>query len=314
MKRLRYVFVRNFIFQGKPDCRRRTLPGDDLVFHGLIRNIGLRRGTVYVRVLVFDPYECSRVVFDSHVHLSNGERRLLRRAEIRPLSTAGFACAWKVPEGLQPGVYYTAVELWTPATLLAPGSTKYPSHRFRCAKLGWPEVVALQGSPPRRVFVTYSWDPDRISFGRGPSKHQKWVMALCDELTRNGLSVVVDRYAFLPGQRLRELLAQDRNSFDAIVLVCSERYTRRANEPITDPMTANGVQIETALLSEEDFFACAKDRFVPVIRNNRRRDRDRLPSYLQRAGILYEDMEGVNWSGLPLQRVVSRIKQIPAGG
>lgn len=296
----------SFNFSGPVEFRRFCHPGDELTFSGHIMNTGLRRGSVYVRVVVFDPYDTDRIVFDTDIHLSENDRSRLRRKEILPLHREGFACVWKVPSNLRPGPYYTILELWTPSRILAPESKTHPPFRFtQSCRYGSPEVV-----PPRPEFKLEARKKVFVSYSSDNTNHTRWVFEFVDMLTQAGIEVVIDRYRFLPGDQLREDLFHDCDYFDFIIPVCSLDYTKKADALLQDGTAKSGVKIETEVFSSPDFFSRVKKRFIPVTRDNPSDGINKLPLYLRNIEIIYENMDRLDWKGEPLERIVQRIINI----
>ena len=87
-------------------------PGDDLVIRGVVKNNGLRIGTVYVSVLIANPFDHNEIVFDSDRDMEEGERRTLRIVDLSNRVATKFAFAWRIPANMAVGVYDLRLQLW----------------------------------------------------------------------------------------------------------------------------------------------------------------------------------------------------------
>src|ERR1700704_3858154 len=68
--------------------------GDRVRFRIVVRNNGLRLGTVYPIVTLAEPYDRAKVVFSSHEHTDETQQRALRLVDISPWSEKECSIGW----------------------------------------------------------------------------------------------------------------------------------------------------------------------------------------------------------------------------
>ncbi len=301
---VRYKFSKKYAFEfvGEPRIPGFCLPGHDAKFVIKIRNTGKALASVYLRLVVYSPYN-KLIVFDSHRDLPENTRtHQLRHKDIEPGDTDEFVVIWTVPSDAVPDqVYYSYFELWTPAKITEPNSLTHPPTRLKKSRrYGRPEVAFPIS---KRVFLSYA---------RDDNNHSNWVRMFADELRSFGIHVVMDENPsyLLPGDQLREKLQREREDFDFIIPVCSKWYTQKADSESSDYTLKSGVKIETEVFSETDFLHRAKERFLPLTRDNQELDGiQKLPRYLRELGLFYQNMDYEEWRGQPLTNIITKIKK-----
>ncbi len=209
-------------------------PGEQLSIDITILNDGLRIGTVYLILLVANPYDHKKLVYDSDRDLIRAEKQRFRLVDIPAGKKSKYAVNWKFPNNAEIGVYDIKLQLWNPSKLFQPKRHlfRFYSHRFYETQWhGAIEVVPPQGdlhyyqttkelNTTISVFISYSWDS---------TNHQKWVLELADELTRNGIKVIIDKHDLLPGEEITEFIERGITECNVFLMICSEQYTIKAN-------------------------------------------------------------------------------------
>jgi hypothetical protein len=272
-------------------------PGQDILITGKIINDGLRLGTAYVVVLIADPYNHNRIIFDSDRDLEEPFKRSLRIVDIPRLGESSFALTWSIPKQIESGVYDIKVQIWNPPKLFKKKTKQF--HPFLFHETSWSGLfeVAEELAPNEnqrrakpKAFISYAWFTEA---------HQVWVQEFADELVKNGIEVVLDKRNLFPGEEITHFIERGISTCDFMILVCSEEYTRKANE------REGGVGMEAVVGSSSYFNTKDKRRFVPVVRDNSLPSSKKLPVYLGSA--LYIDMSSNNWKGEPLRKLVYSI-------
>ena len=265
---------------------------DPVTLTAVIRNDGVRVGTVYVRFLVADSYDAAHPIFDSEYHLSANERRALRIVDIPRGEERPVTCAFVVPAESVHRHFDLRVQVWNPHRLFG---GRYP---WKFADTGWRgmfEVIARPSAEPaHRVFISYSWDSDA---------HHAWVRQFAEELERHDIPVLIDQKDLRPGADTTLFMEKAIAESKVTLLVCTANYTRKANarEP-------GGVGFETIISSHEYSVRTPEERsrFIPVVRDNDLPKGRKLPNYL--GGALYIDMAGANWRAKPMTDLVNAIR------
>jgi len=281
-------------------------PGDEMRINFRVLNNGLRQGVVYAIILIADPYDHRKFVFNSHRDLSQAEKQRLRLTVIRRGESEDYSYIWKTPSNLNMGILDIEIQLWNPPKLFRPRSNlfRFRHHRFSETRwLGYIEVVHLDQSGQNdqdrrviniarpRVFISYSWDSDT---------HQKWVIELARELFRNGIEVVVDSLNIVPGEEITMFIERSISECDVLLLICTSNYTDKANNRL------GGVGMETVISSATFMAAKESKKFIPIVRDNVKSSFEKLPKYL--GSTLYIDMSTNSWRAEPLQRLISAIR------
>ena len=272
--------------------RSKTLlsPGDELILSARVRNDGLEIGTAYVRVLIADSLSLQDLRFDSHRNLSARARLTLRLVDIPVGETKDVACAWAVPRGTADGHFEVRFEVWNPHLLY-----KGPEPRL-FSDSGWIGGFFVVGEALRgrdKVFISYSWDG---------ADHEGWVRELAEELGKYDIECILDKDQAFGGDEISHFIEQGLKRSTAVLLICSENYTKKANS-----RKSGGVGFETVLYSHE-YMACTprqRARFIPVVRNNGLRGK--IPRYL--GSVKYIDMSAGEWRSAPMLKLVQAIKR-----
>lgn len=271
--------------------------GDTVHVTGVIENDGMRLGSAYIIVKVANPYDHSIVVFDSDRNLGYLQKQSLRIIDLRVGSAFEFSVPWRIDSNIPEGAYYYRVEVWNIPKLFNKRRHTLRFRNYCFARSAWTagiEVLSSKDNSKRasgrkrpKAFISYSWDS---------TEHQNWIMDLADYLLRNGIGVIVDKRDLAPGEEITEFIERGISKSDILLLVCSERYTQKANARI------GGVGMETVISTSQFLNARRSKKFIPIVRNNPQPAKEKLPTYL--GSTLYVDMDVEDWQGVPLQQLL----------
>jgi hypothetical protein len=101
------------------------------------------------------------------------------------------------------------------------------------------------------AFISYSWDDD---------EHKAWVWALAERLRKDGVDVILDRWALVPGDQLPAFMEQAIRDNDFVVIICTPRYQARSNS------RTGGVGYEGDIMTGEVLSRRDTRKFIPVLR------------------------------------------------
>ncbi|MFA5264190.1 MAG: toll/interleukin-1 receptor domain-containing protein [Opitutaceae bacterium] len=282
-------------------------PGESVDVAFEVTNDGLRVGSVYLTLRVASPYSRKTAAFDSHRSLAFNDRQSWRLMDMAPGQKATFLASWQTAKDLAPGAYYFDAAVWNIPTVMRPGNAPRLRYRDFCfSRLGLipgievvdftgassPDAGTMPMKKPIKAFISYSWDSD---------SHQEWVLALADELVKNGVHVIMDRRDLLAGEEITLFIERSISAADILILVCSANYVKKANERI------GGVGMETVISSSVFLQARATKTFIPILKDNDNPPETRLPYYL--GSTLYVDMRHPDWRGAPLHELLRALKQ-----
>ncbi len=279
--------------------------GDKLSVNYTVYNDGLRGGLAYVIFLIANPYDHNQVVFNSHRDLTKDEKQRLRLTPIKRNESADYSFTWNSPSNLDIGVFDLKVQLWNPAKLFWQKGNFFRFHQHLFYETPWrgvievvePTFVSSNKQSMRdkeverpKVFISYSWESD---------SHQKWVLDLADELVRFGITTIVDKRNIHPGEEITHFIERSINDSDTLLLICTEKYTDKANNRL------GGVGMETVISSATFLEARETKNFIPIVRDNNKPSSEKLPLYL--GSTLFVDMSTASWRAEPFQKLISAI-------
>ena len=118
MKHLRrlknLIFCRSWSFyiSSIEHSRAVARQGDTVYINGIVCNDGIRLGSAYIVVKIADPYNYSRIAFDSHRDLEFERRQALRVIDLNVGDVFRFSVPWIIDTNIVEGVYYYRAELW----------------------------------------------------------------------------------------------------------------------------------------------------------------------------------------------------------
>lgn len=127
------------------------------------------------------------------------------------------------------------------------------------------------------VFISYSWDDET---------HKEWVRALAERLRRDGIDIILDRWATVPGDQLPAFMERSIRDNQFIVIVCRPRYKSRSDT------REGGVGYEGDIMTAEVMTQHNHRKFIPVLRSGTWLQSS--PSWL--AGKYYIDLSGNPYS------------------
>lgn len=103
-----------------------------------------------------------------------------------------------------------------------------------------------------KVFVSYSWTtPD----------HEEWVLELANELMRNGVHVILDKWDIREGNDVAVFMEQIVRNGDIVkvIMVCDRGYVEKANA------RTGGVGVEAQIITSEIYSSSSQSKFVAVV-------------------------------------------------
>lgn len=145
---------------------------------------------------------------------------------------------------------------------------------------------------PTRVFLSYSWSSD---------EYADRVVALAEQLTADGIHVVLDRWDLKEGQdkhHFMELAVTDPNVGRVLVL-CDPTYAAKADG------RHGGVGTETLIISPEVYRDAKQEKFIPVIMERDETGEVVVPTYLD--GRIYVDLSDRLNDSVEYERLVRNI-------
>lgn len=103
-----------------------------------------------------------------------------------------------------------------------------------------------------KVFISYSWSSP---------EHEEWVLDLANELHKDNIHVVLDKWDLRPGQDSIDFMEQmvKDQTINKIIMIIDSKYTTRADA------REGGVGTESTILSKELYSQKDKNNIVAVI-------------------------------------------------
>ncbi|MBI3246664.1 MAG: toll/interleukin-1 receptor domain-containing protein [Deltaproteobacteria bacterium] len=102
------------------------------------------------------------------------------------------------------------------------------------------------------AFISYSWDDDA---------HKEWVRTLAERLRADGVDVILDRWATVPGDQLPAFMEGAIRENQFIVIICTPRYKSRSDA------REGGVGYEGDIMTAEAMTWQNNRKFIPVLRS-----------------------------------------------
>src|SRR5687768_5064502 len=103
----------------------------------------------------------------------------------------------------------------------------------------------------KTALISYSWDDDL---------HQEWVHSLAKRLRADGVDVMLDRWAAVPGDQLPAFMERAIRDNEFVVIVCTPRYKSRSDA------RQGGVGYEGDIMTAEVMTSENHRKFIPVLR------------------------------------------------
>lgn len=119
------------------------------------------------------------------------------------------------------------------------------------------EQQEITHTPPR-VFISYSWDSE---------PHKEWVLKLSEDLRKNGVETLLDRYELIAGKNLSHFMEESIETAEKVLVIFTEQYKEKASG------RTGGVGVEYSILNSDlcDDIAGNK-KYIPVLRSGSKKD------------------------------------------
>ena len=112
-----------------------------------------------------------------------------------------------------------------------------------------------------------------ISYSHEPPEHKQWVIELATRLIREeGIDVMLDHWDLRLGASVPEYMKTSSKKADYIILIWTEKYVEKVNEPV------GGVGYENLIFTEALMRDLSTEIFLPIVRQQC--ERKKLPSGL----------------------------------
>lgn len=122
-----------------------------------------------------------------------------------------------------------------------------------------------------RAFISYAWEDDA---------HKGWVKTLAERLRRDGVDVLLDKWALAPGDQLPEFMERAIRENDYVLIVCTPLYREKSDG------RSGGVGYEGDVMTGEVVASRNHRKFIPLLR--RGSWAEAAPSWLK--GKVYVDL------------------------
>jgi hypothetical protein len=117
-----------------------------------------------------------------------------------------------------------------------------------------------------KMFISYSWSSP---------EHQAWVIGLAEELTGQGVEIVLDKWDLQPGHDAMAFMEGMVTNPDVtkVLLICDRKYAEKANT------RTGGAGTEAQIITPEIYAKSAQDKFVAVIREKDEQGKPLVPVF-----------------------------------
>lgn len=102
-----------------------------------------------------------------------------------------------------------------------------------------------------KVFISYSHDS---------LEHKNWVLDLATRLRSSGVDAGIDQWDLRPGDDLAHFMETQLSAADRVLMVCTEKYTQKANAGI------GGVGYEKMIVTAASLARIDSNKVIPLIR------------------------------------------------
>src|SRR5215467_14088342 len=106
-----------------------------------------------------------------------------------------------------------------------------------------------------RVFLSYSHDSQ---------EHIERVLALCDQMRRDGIDADIDQYEPSPPQGWPQWMLDQIEGAEFVCVVCTEIYNRRARGKELAGIGL-GARWEGAIITQETYEARRSEKYIPLV-------------------------------------------------
>lgn len=115
------------------------------------------------------------------------------------------------------------------------------------------------------VFISYSWDDEN---------HKAWVLKLADELSRDGIFVILDRYELRAGKSIPHFVEQSIAKADKILIIFTPNYKLKADK------RNGGVGYEYSIMNVSLYQnQTNNEKVIPILRSGSQQDS--IPTFMQ---------------------------------
>lgn len=140
-----------------------------------------------------------------------------------------------------------------------------------------------------KLFISYSWStPD----------HEAWVIQLAEELTSQGIHVILDKWDLQPGHdanAFMESMVSDV-SVTKVLLICDEVYASKSDG------RTGGAGTEAQIITPEIYSNTRQDKFAAVVRERDADGKAFLPVYYK--GRIYFDLTDASTYSTEFDKIV----------
>ncbi len=140
-----------------------------------------------------------------------------------------------------------------------------------------------------KLFISYSWTtPD----------HEAWVLQFAEELTSQGIHVILDKWDLQPGydaNAFMESMVSDP-SVTKVLIICDEMYARKSDG------RKGGAGTEAQIITPEIYAHTAQDKFAAVVRERDAEGKAFLPIYYK--GRIYFDLTNASTYSTEFDKIV----------
>src|SRR6185312_2742748 len=147
-----------------------------------------------------------------------------------------------------------------------------------------------------RVFISYSWSsPD----------YEKRVVTLAEQLARDGVHVIFDKWDLREGNDKYEFMERSINDpqTQKVLLLCDAEYARKANA------RDGGVGAESQIISPHIYTSVSQDKFIPVLMEVDQEGKPYLPVFVKTR--IYIDLSSPEREGEEYERLLRAIYNRP---
>lgn len=260
--------------------------GEELRIRFVVRNESRHEGTIYYVVNLWNVYDEREFLYSSD--LTDRRHGFTACIDAHEQQCVEHVISWdeltrRLPATAM-GELFLAIEiqLWTPGRVRVDAGGQ-PGRRGGWPPRGmfqWVELMHNPGIVLRQAlascFISYAWRGRR---DYPPNLHRGWVYRLADSLSRCGLLPVIDHNFLAPALVNRKVIERALEQCDRILLVYSDDYVDRMDDPRT------GVGFEYGLIRARPKLWA---KTIPI----RRGLRDREEALFSRETRLVEDFEG----------------------
>jgi hypothetical protein len=122
-----------------------------------------------------------------------------------------------------------------------------------------------QSNEPK-LFISYSWS--------GPD-HEAWVLRLAEDLTSQGVQVVLDKWDLQPGHDANAFMESMVTDAEVtkVLLICDRKYVEKSNS------RSGGAGTEAQIITPSLYAKKAQDKFVAVIAERDDEGKPFIPAY-----------------------------------